>query len=647
MPALTDDEFSILLRTTRFTKKEIQDYAAVSDASGLINQVEYHKLIRASGISSQKLIDRIWAAMDADSNGSVRVFELISTISVLLRGTLDDVSRFFFRIYDVDGNGQLSKEEIAAVYAEILAACDLQFGEAERASIQRFILDADANEDGQISAEEFCAAVHAAVQASSVKEPRTLKSFMRQFGFFLIIFFTEMGVSFGLPVLSSLSTTLLADTELGLTLADLALMSSVYYIPAAVGPMFGGFICTQAGPAVALSLANIFVVLGTLLQALAVNAKNKSLILIGRLVLGFGGEITPFTTIELIALFFPKHLMAWAGLRNLWQSGSGFVAFVLLPYLQANYSTSAAMYFPFLLAVCALAASLAAHFYIKAARAALAKNVTPAKVFSAMTSRILPRGPSKLEDFKMPIAFWAVALGVKSFYLAPFGFTSFSNTMFVDRFGLDASRASLLTGGIHLLAGMTGPFFGPLSDKLGNRSLLLCFFLALAAVAFALFATMTTTAIAYIGTGLLALSYGFGDTVAYVAIRLVVGEARAGIGYGLYAVLGNIVAFIVPTVSGLVYASADTDMEGLVSLAWFFCVIMVVGSLLWIVPRIQFGSKSLLEIPADQLIITEDSSINAASLHAILGGGAPVKVLERNGAEMGEIRRRVASDDKA
>lgn len=77
--------------------------------------------------------------------------------------------------------------------------------------------------------------------------------------------------------------------------------------------------------------ANVLVMIGAILQAVAKRSKQMWVIVLGRLFLGFGGEITPFTTVEILGRLFHDYSGLMAGVRNLVQSLSGFLAFVLLP----------------------------------------------------------------------------------------------------------------------------------------------------------------------------------------------------------------------------------------------------------------------------------------------------------------------------
>ena len=50
-----------------------------------------------------------------------------------------------------------------------------------------------------------------------------------------------------------------------------------------------------------------------------------------------------------------------------------------------------------------------------------------------------------------------------------------------------------------------------------------------------------------------------------------------------------------------------------------------IGSLCWMLVRFMEGPKSAIELPARDLIETEDADMNAATLYSMLGAGEPEK----------------------
>jgi MFS family permease len=106
--------------------------------------------------------------------------------------------------------------------------------------------------------------------------------------------------------------------------------------------------------------------------------------------------------------------------------------------------------------------------------------------------------------------------------------------------------------------------------------------------------------------------------VAYISIRFIVGVSRSGIGYGIYGVVGNLIATLVPMIAGfLIESSNGTD-----TLLWYFTGLMALGSLFWVFVFLLEGPRSLLELPADQVIETSDEDLKLAALSYV---ASPVK----------------------
>ena len=120
----------------------------------------------------------------------------------------------------------------------------------------------------------------------------------------------------------------------------------------------------------------------------------------------------------------------------------------------------------------------------------------------------------------------------------------------------------------------------------------------------------------WIATILFAIQYGFGDTVSYVSIRFIVGPDRAGIGYGVYSLIANLLTTVVSIVAGDVM---DVPEVGITYVLWFFFALTVLGLFCWLIVRVLEGGRSLLELPNDKIIETSDDDLKAAALTSIVG----------------------------
>jgi nitrate/nitrite transporter NarK len=310
------------------------------------------------------------------------------------------------------------------------------------------------------------------------------------------------------------------------------------------------------------------------------------------------------------------------------QSISGFLAFVLLPIWadaidDYEKGTSFALWMCVVLGVISLASCIIVYFSMnKENLSSSAEEHSDQKTISqgirAFAMATTPKVPG-CRRWLLPFSFFLACFGIKAQYFAPFGFTAFSNDIYKTKFGQSSRAASFQSGFISLLAGLLSPLMGYLSDRIGKRSLGLVIGSSLSVVGFGVLASSSGgTAPVWIASTLFALQYGFGDTVAYISIRFIVGVSRSGIGYGIYGVVGNLIATLVPMIGGFLKESSN----GTDKLLWYFTGLMGLGTLCWIFVWLLEGPRSLLELPADQVIETSDEDLKLAALSYI---ASPVK----------------------
>ena len=58
------------------------------------------------------LADHIFDAYDMDGNGMVDFKEFLCTVNLATNGTVDEKLKWAFRLYDIDDNGYVTKEEV-------------------------------------------------------------------------------------------------------------------------------------------------------------------------------------------------------------------------------------------------------------------------------------------------------------------------------------------------------------------------------------------------------------------------------------------------------------------------------------------------------------------------------------------------------
>jgi NAD(P)H-flavin reductase/Ca2+-binding EF-hand superfamily protein len=124
--------------------------------------VDARELRERLGLTSEHLARRIFAELDADGDGVVQRHELVDRVRALMNGGPEDRLLFAFRVHDEDANGFIDRAELLRMLHISLAENRLVFGDALVEDLADALFEhADVDGDGQISFEEFSAAIAA------------------------------------------------------------------------------------------------------------------------------------------------------------------------------------------------------------------------------------------------------------------------------------------------------------------------------------------------------------------------------------------------------------------------------------------------------------------------------------------------------
>merc|ERR1711959_468946 len=100
-------------------------------------------------------LQKIMEQVDSDGSGVIDYTEFLAATLDRRHYIQEDVCWAAFRVFDLDGNGKITRDELAKVIAD-----SATFEEAlgmQREEIDRIIMEADADGDGEIDFEEFVA----------------------------------------------------------------------------------------------------------------------------------------------------------------------------------------------------------------------------------------------------------------------------------------------------------------------------------------------------------------------------------------------------------------------------------------------------------------------------------------------------------
>ncbi|XP_074607837.1 neurocalcin homolog [Acropora palmata] len=158
---LKPKQLSDLKQQTAFSEKELQEWykGFRSDCpKGKLKVDDFKKLYSSfypDGDASA-FSEHVFRTFDKSGDGVIDFREFICALSVTTRGEPDDKLKWAFSIYDQDGNGFITKEEMSEIIRAISTMHgDKQDKETLEKKVEKFLTQMDKNKDGKLSVEEF------------------------------------------------------------------------------------------------------------------------------------------------------------------------------------------------------------------------------------------------------------------------------------------------------------------------------------------------------------------------------------------------------------------------------------------------------------------------------------------------------------
>ncbi|XP_002128527.2 neurocalcin-delta-like isoform X1 [Ciona intestinalis] len=168
-PSLKPRMLEDLMRMSDFSADELKIWYNEfykDSVSGFLSKNDFIKIYKglfpqgdASGFA-----DHVFRTFDANKDGVLNFREFVIGLSLTMNGPLDDKLYWAFKLYDVDGNGYVTKDEmneIIAVSNAIFTVCctDTTDDDVIMSGREAF-KTMDTDEDGKVSWGEFRRGIH-------------------------------------------------------------------------------------------------------------------------------------------------------------------------------------------------------------------------------------------------------------------------------------------------------------------------------------------------------------------------------------------------------------------------------------------------------------------------------------------------------
>ncbi|KAK7916697.1 hypothetical protein WMY93_012458 [Mugilogobius chulae] len=125
--------------------------------SGLLTYYEFKKFFGLKNLSesSNEYVRTMFTTFDMNDDGYIDFMEYVAALSLVLKASVQQKLRWYFKLYDIDGSGCIDRDELLLIIKSIRAISGVSH-EMSAEDFANMVFDKiDINGDGELSYEEF------------------------------------------------------------------------------------------------------------------------------------------------------------------------------------------------------------------------------------------------------------------------------------------------------------------------------------------------------------------------------------------------------------------------------------------------------------------------------------------------------------